>query len=384
MSAPIDSLQIGMRRPLARADGLDRMLQTLATALPGQGVNVLDPQATVPTVPASSNVVLQTFANAQATLSRLLRRPQTQSGTLEPEAKPDVVALHVASHVVPTLGQFGKVPRVVHFHGSWVDEHRSERGAALLAPLRHGLERMVYRGGARLIVLSQASGNVLQARYRVPEEHIRVVPGCVDASRFAVPFNRRQVRKRLGIPHDRAVLLCVRPLLPGLGLEDLIDAMLLVKLAVPDVLLILAGAGPEQERLYGRIFARGLMDQVRLAGLVTEDTLPLFYRAADATIVPTANMKDCGLTALESLATGTPVLVMDAGGAAEAVARLSDDLVLPSGDFRALGSGIADALLGVRMMPSGDQCRRYARKHFDQSVVASQIAGVYRDAIETC
>jgi hypothetical protein len=58
--------------------------------------------------------------------------------------------------------------------------------------------------------------------------------------------------------------------------------------------------------------------------------------------------------------------------------------VLPSGDFRALGSGIADALLGVRMMPSGDQCRRYARKHFDQSVVASQIAGVYRDAIETC
>jgi glycosyltransferase involved in cell wall biosynthesis len=384
VTAPIDSLQIGMRRPRARADGLDRMLQTLAAALPGQGVNVRDPQAAVLTVPASPSVVLQAFANAQTTLGRLLRRPQTQLGTPEPEAKPDVVALHFASHAAPALGQFGKVPRVVHFHGSWVDEHRGERGAALLAPLRYGLERMVYRGGTRLIVPSHESGNVLQEQYRVPEEHIRVVPGCVDTSRFALPLTRRQVRKRLGISHDRPVLLCVRPLLPGLGLEDLIDAMFLVKLAVPDVLLILVGAGPEQERIYGRIFARGLMDEVRLAGLVTDDALPLFYRAADVTIVPTVNTKDCGLTALESLATGTPVLVMDAGGAAEAVAPLSDDLVLPSGDPRGLGRGIADALLGARMMPSGDQCRRYARKHFDHLVVASQIAEIYRDAIEKC
>ena len=36
------------------------------------------------------------------------------------------------------------------------------------------------------------------------------------------------------------------------------------------------------------------------------------------------------------------------------------------------------------VMPSADACRRYARKHFDHSVVASQIAVVYRDAIETC
>lgn len=392
MSAPIDSLQIGMRRPLARPDGLDRMLVTLAAALPAQGVNVRDPHAPasvpvpaepVTVTPAASNVVLQTFANAQATLSRLLRRPEIPPGPRDPALKPDVVALHFAPHAAPVFGQFGKVPRVVHFHGSWVDEHRSERGAALLAPLRYGLERMVYRGGTRLIVLSQESGDVLQARYRVPEEHIRVVPGCVDTSRFALPFNRRHVRKRLGIPHDRPVLLCVRPLLSGLGLEDLIEAMVLVKLAVPDVLLILAGTGPEQERLYGRIVARGLMDTVRLAGFVSDDKLPLFYRAADATVVPTVNMKDCGLTALESLATGTPVLVMDAGGAAGAVAPLSDDLVLPSGDYRALGSGIADALLGDRMMPSGDQCRRYARKHFDHSLVAAQVAEVYRDAIET-
>jgi glycosyltransferase involved in cell wall biosynthesis len=383
MNAPIDSLQIGMRRPLARADGLDRMLQTLAAALPGQGVNVRDPRTCAPTAPASSSAMLQTFANAQARLGRLLQRNPTQSGMSEAERKPDVVALHFAPHAAPTLGKFGKVPRVVHFHGSWVDEHSTERGAALLGPLRYGLERMVYRGGTRHIVLSRQSGDVLHMRYRVPEERIRVVPGCVNTARFALRATKKQARKRLAIPQDRPVLLCVRPLLPGLGLDDLIDGIFVTKLTVRDVFLVIVGAGPEQELLYTRIVARGLEDQVRLAGFVADDALAQYYRAADLTVVPTVAMKDCGLTAIESLATGTPVLVTATGGAAEAVAPLSDHLVLPSGDYRTLGTGIADALLGVRVMPSADACRRYARKHFDHSVVAAQIAEVYRDAIET-
>ncbi|MEW6344061.1 MAG: glycosyltransferase family 4 protein [Pseudomonadota bacterium] len=383
MNTPIDSLQVGMRRPLARPDGLERMLQTLAAALPRQGVNVRDPGAATPASLASSSTVLQTLANAPASFARLLRRTSAQPGTLEPERKPDVVALHFAPQAAPIIGKFGKVPRVVHFHGSWVDEHRTDRGAALVGPLRYGLERMVYHGGTRHIVLSRESGDVLHMRYRVPEERIRVVPGCVDTSRFALRVTRKQARKRLAIPQDRPVLLCARPLIPGMGLDDLIDAIFMVKLAVPDVFLVIVGTGPEQELLYARIVARNLEDQVRLAGFVSDDALPQYYRAADLTIVPTVVMKDCGLTAIESLATGTPVLVTAEGGSAEAVAPLSDHLVIASGGYRELGSGIADALLGVRVMPSADACRRYARKHFDHSVVAAQIADVYRDAIET-
>jgi glycosyltransferase involved in cell wall biosynthesis len=406
VNTPIDSLQIGMRRPLARPDGLERMLQTLAAALPRQGVNVRDPGAATPGALAASGSVLQTLANAPASFGRLLRRPSAQAasqpdsqstlqpdsqptaqqapqpGAPEPERKPDVVALHFAPHAAPILGKFGKVPRVVHFHGSWVDEHRNDRGAALLGPLRYGLERMVYHGGTRHIVLSRESGDVLHTRYRVPEERIRVVPGCVDTSRFALRVTRKQARKRLAIPQDRPVLLCARPLIPGMGLDDLIDAIFMVKLAVPDVFLVIAGVGPEQDLLYGRIVARDLEDQVRLAGFVSNDALPQYYRAADLTIVPTVTMKDCGVTAIESLATGTPVLVTAEGGSAEAVAPLSDHLVVTSGGYRELGSGISDALLGVRVMPSADACRRYARKHFDHSVVAAQIADVYRDAIE--
>jgi glycosyltransferase involved in cell wall biosynthesis len=70
------------------------------------------------------------------------------------------------------------------------------------------------------------------------------------------------------------------------------------------------------------------------------------------------------------------------GGLPEAVAPLSADLVLPSGGFHAIGEGIADVLLGRRVVPDSEACRAYARRHFDRPVVAAQVAQVYREAID--
>jgi hypothetical protein len=61
---------------------------------------------------------------------------------------------------------------------------------------------------------------------------------------------------------------------------------------------------------------------------------------------------------------------------------LSPDLVLPSGGFHAIGSGIAEALRGVRTLPDAAACRAYALAQFDQPVVAEQVAQVYREAID--
>ena len=57
------------------------------------------------------------------------------------------------------------------------------------------------------------------------------------------------------------------------------------------------------------------------------------------------------------------------------------DVVLPSSGFRSLGEGIADVLLGRRVVPDAEACRAYASAHFDRPVVAAQVARVYREAI---
>lgn len=382
MSTPIDSLQIGMHWFDERPGGLDRMFMALIESLPAQGVSVRGLVAGTPRVLDASGGLVQSFAEAHSGLHTRLWQARVQSNKLRKARVPDVVATHFALYAAPTAGVFRGVPRVVHFHGPWASESGSEGRGKVSRFARQLLERSVYRGGTRHIVLSQAFGRILQTDYGVRDDQIRIVPGCVDVGRFDTGTTRRQARERLGLPQDRPLLFCVRRLVTRMGLEDLIDAMFIVKQAVPDALLTIAGKGPLEPQLQARIAARGLENHVRLAGFVPDADLPLWYSSADVTVVPTVALEGFGLTTIESLAAGTPVLVTPVGGLPEAVAPLSPDLVMSSTGYHAIGSGIADALLGTRVLPDPEACRAYARERFAQPVVAAQVAQVYREAID--
>ncbi|MEZ0604569.1 glycosyltransferase family 4 protein [Paraburkholderia sp. IW21] len=382
MSAPIDSLQIGMHWFNERPGGLDRMFKALIDTLPEQGVNVRGLVAGSPGVFDESGGSVLAFAGAQSPLGTRLWGSRRQSRALREAKMPDVVATHFALYAAPTAGLFKRVPKVVHFHGPWAAESYPGGGGGGARALRLALERFVYRGGTRHIVLSQAFGQILRETYGVSEARIRVVPGCVDVAQFDTRVTQRRARERLGLPLDRPLLFCMRRLVPRMGLEDLIDAMAIVKPLLPDVLLTIAGKGPLEAQLQARIVARGLERYVRLAGYVPDDKVPLWYRAADLSVVPTVSLEGFGLTTIESLAAGTPVLVTPIGGLPEAVAPLSAELVLPSSGFRAIGDGIVEVLLGRRVVPDSQACRAYAREHFDRPVVAAQVARIYREAID--
>ncbi|MDE1184686.1 glycosyltransferase family 4 protein [Paraburkholderia sp.] len=382
MSAPIDSLQIGMHWFGERPGGLDRMFAALIASLPAQGVNVRGMVAGSDEVAAASGGSVRSFANDKARLGTRLWGARAHSRTLKRAQKPDIVASHFALYAAPTLGVFGGVPKVVHFHGPWASESGVEGSGGMSGAFRYALERMVYNGGTRHIVLSNAFGKILTERYGVPQDRIRVVPGCVDVERFNATMPRRDARTALDLPQDRPLMFCVRRLVHRMGLDDLIDAMFVVRQAVPDVLLVIAGKGPMEDALRSRITARGLDRNVRLAGFVPDEALPMWYRASDVTVVPSVALEGFGLTTIESLASGTPVLVTPVGGLPEAVSPLSPDLVLPAGGFHAIGSGIADALLGIRPLPDSAACRDYACTHFAHPVIAAQVAQVYRDAID--
>jgi glycosyltransferase involved in cell wall biosynthesis len=381
MNTTIDSLQIGMHWFGERPGGLDRMFKAMIESLPAQGVGVRGLVAGSPGVLSDSGGLVDTFAGAQERLGKRLWRARRHSLKLRRDAVPDVVAAHFALYTMPTIGVFPRVPRVVHFHGPWAAESQVEGRGRISHTMRHMIERTVYRGGTRHIVLSRAFGQILNQSYRIPEDSIRVVPGCVDVARFDSLLTKQEARAALGLPGDRPQLFCIRRLVSRMGLEDLVDAMFIVKQAVPDVLLTIAGKGPLDLALRARISARGLDEHVRLVGFVPDDDLPTWYCAADLTVVPTITLEGFGLTTVESLAAGTPVMVTPIGGLPEVVAPLSENLIFPSVGFHAIGSGLVDALLGRRALPDAHACRNYARAHFDHPVVAAQVAAVYREAI---
>jgi glycosyltransferase involved in cell wall biosynthesis len=377
----IKSLQIGMHWFPERAGGLDRMYYSLVGALPGAGVSVRGVVAGSSRVAEDTDGAIRGFGSAAQSLPlRLMAARRALRHAVETE-RPDVISSHFALYTFPGLDVTRGIPQVSHFQGPWADESHVEGADSLGQRAKRYLEQTVYARSSRLIVLSDAFGQILTSRYGIPQERIRVVPGCVDVEQFNLPISPTEARLKLQLPLGRPIVLAVRRLVRRMGLEDLVDAVKLLKRQQPDVLLLIAGKGRLEAELQARITEAGLDDNVKLLGFVPDQHLAALYRAATISVVPTVALEGFGLITVESLASGTPVLVTPVGGLPEAVAGLSRDLVLPTTGAAAIADGLAAALDGSLKLPDADACRAYARANFDNAVIAKRVAAVYDEAI---
>jgi glycosyltransferase involved in cell wall biosynthesis len=357
------------------------MYHGLTQHLPQTGVSVRGVVAGSRTVPSDSEGRVSAFAPDDSSLWHRLSRVRRSIRTVLANESVDLVASHFALYTAPVLGLLDGMPLVVHFHGPWGQESRVEGESSFVVRAKTWLERTVYRRGTAFIVLSTAFREVLIHDFGVAPERIHVVPGGVHAAAFDTGRSRSEARKRLGWPTNRPILVAVRRLARRMGLENLIDAMRTVRRAVPDALLCVAGKGPLESELRAQIRALGLDDHVRLLGFVPEADLPFIYRAAEISIVPTVALEGFGLTTVESLAAGTPVLVTPHGGLPEVVTDLDPRLVLPGDAPSILADGVLRALDGRLPLPSSATCQGYAREHFDWSTIAAKTRDVYETVL---
>ncbi|PYM33302.1 MAG: asparagine synthase (glutamine-hydrolyzing) [Candidatus Rokuibacteriota bacterium] len=279
-----------------------------------------------------------------------------------------------------------RLPMLYTFHSPAPLEYRA----------RHGMTRR-HRGGlaggfgaaalwlveraclrrARLIhVLSDFSAGQLETLYRIPPERIVKIPGAVELERFRPAADRAAVRRALGLPEGRPLLLTVRNLERRMGLDLLLRAMARVKARVPEALLLLGGAGSLRGELEALGASLGLDGHVRFLGFIPDRTLPAFYQAADVFVLPTRELEGFGLVTVEALACGTPVLGTRVGATPEILAPLSPSLI-----FRGLApETLADDLTGLleRLTDPADaarlraECRRHAEAHYgwDRAIAA--------------
>lgn len=375
-------LQLGLGWFPETHGGAENMFYNLARHLPQQGIAFSGLVLGNVSETLDNGARIASFAPPTASLPRRMVAARTAIAEALRRQAPDLVASHFALNTVGALPALRNRPMVVHFHGPWALESAAEGAGPLAVRLKFMVERLVYHRATRFVVLSRSFAAILAERYGVPPERIHRVPGGVDADRYDLPDSRQRARVRLGWPQGRPTVLTVRRLVKRMGLTALVDSMVELRRRVPDVLLVVAGRGPEAAALQDRIGALGLEEHVRLLGFVPDAHLPLAYRAADLCVMPSQALEGFGLTALESLAAGTPVMVTPVGGLPEVVEGLDGDLVLAGTDAHSIGTGLVEALTGVRRLPSGESCRALVRSRFDWPVIAARTAAVYRGALQ--
>jgi len=142
--------------------------------------------------------------------------------------------------------------------------------------------------------------------------------------------------------------------------------------------LVLVGDGPVKRRLQRH---RGAERVAWLPFQHDRDALADLLAAADLAVAP-CSIETFGLSALEALASGTPLLSADRGGVAETVARSGAGEVFASGDADALAEG-AEHLLTGDPRSLGARGRLYAEAHHGWDAVLDRLFDVYRDILRS-
>lgn len=376
----MNTLQVGDGWAEERPGGLNRYFANLMRSLPAAGVQArgLIVGSELP-AQQTDGAVISFAPKTDPTWKRVLRARQAIETQLRTE-RFDLFVPHFALYAALLGRRARHTPTVVHFHGPWAAESNVESSAQQRSSLKFRMENSLYSRARSIIVLSRAFQRELLERYGVEESITRVVPGGVDTLRFHTGLTRAEARQRLGWPLDRPIIVGVRRLVRRMGLENLISAMSTIVKTHPEALLYLGGTGHIAGELAAQIESLGLSNSAHLLGRVSEEQLPLVYRAADLTVVPSQHLEGFGLITLESLASGTPVLVTPVGGLPEIIQPFAPQCVLADTSVEALTDALHEILRGDRVLPSETACRAYAEQ-FAWPSIAGKIAAVYAAAL---
>ncbi len=144
----------------------------------------------------------------------------------------------------------------------------------------------------------------------------------IDTARFH-PGDRAAARAALGID-DAPAILSVGALIPRKRQALVIEALP----ALPGAHYWIAGAGAEESRYRALARQQGVEARVHFMGPVAHADLPMLYRAADIVVMPSAS-EGLANAWVEALACGTPIVISDAGGAAELVTSPAAGRIVP-------------------------------------------------------
>jgi teichuronic acid biosynthesis glycosyltransferase TuaC len=232
---------------------------------------------------------------------------------------------------------------------------------------RYLVPRRLIQGAIRdasaIVAVSAALKQVLVG-LGAPDQKVTVLRNGVETGLFCPPVDRAAVRAALGLRGP--TLISVGGLIERKGHHRTIEAMR----QLPGYALVIAGEGPERERLAGLIGTLGLGDRVRLLGPVPHVELPGLYGAADASVLASSR-EGWANVLLESMACGTPVVAADIWGNPEVVRAPAAGVIYEPNTPDGIVAGVRRLFAAL---PDRTATRAYAEGFSWDETTAGQLA----------
>lgn len=291
--------------------------------------------------------------------------------------------------VAMELKEVTGLPYVVTYHALGKVRRLHQKEADKFPVDRLAIEEETAARAAKVIAECPQDKEDLCRLYGVDESKITTAPCGFCPSEF-YPVNQSFARSFLGLDQTERLVLQLGRMVPRKGVDNVINALALMRRSVSNVRLLIVGGEsadadplqcPEIGRLQSIARELGVSASVNFVGRKDRSLLKYYYSAADV-FVTTPWYEPFGITPLEAMACGTPVIGANVGGIKHSVADGETGYLIPPKNPEALANRLTH-LLSQPSLIKTMQAAALKRVHglFTWTKVAEAVANVYNEVL---
>ncbi len=286
------------------------------------------------------------------------------------------------------VAMFRRVPLVVRLGGDYaweqgvqrfgvlgtLDEYTNRTCARPLAVrVLAAVQGWVTRGAKRVIVPSEYLKSIV-ATWGVPVKNISVLYSAVEP--ITVSADRTTLREDFNFTNP--TIVSVGRLTPWKGFRTVIDVVALRKARGENTTLVIAGSGPEEAVLKTYAESKGVNDEVRFVGALTQDALFAVIKAADVFVLNTA-YEGLSHQLLEVMSIGIPIITTPVGGNPELITDGVEGRLVDVNDTVAFDAAISTLLADEKMQRDYVTAARSRSESFSASAAVEKIVATLKN-----
>lgn len=283
------------------------------------------------------------------------------------------------------------IPFTVTFHALGHVRRLHQKEQDKFPPERVLIEEQTIRLADHIIAECPQDKEDLINYYRADPEKITIIPCGFNPGEF-YPINPVVARKKLGLDLDDFIILQLGRMVPRKGVDNVIRSMARLKnLPQKARLLIVGGESdvpdpakcPEIGRLQEIAKQEDVLDRVLFTGRKDRNVLRYFYSAANV-FVTTPWYEPFGITPLEAMACGTPVIGSSVGGIKYTVDHGKTGFLVPPDNPESLAHTIGQLMKDNHLLQAMKK-NALTRVHtfFTWRTIAEMVSAMYEKVIVT-